>query len=161
MQKTIRYAMVGSVAAGKSTLFHALQGDGLVAQKTQALEFDGKGGVDTPGEFFNHPRLYSALINTVNDVDVLVYVHAATDMQYRMPPGLLSVYGGKRVLGVISQIDLDDADPDAVEAMLHEHGFVGEIFQVSSYWPETVAALKFSLMGSTDKDCLPQGAIRV
>lgn len=161
MADSVRYAMVGSVEAGKSTLFNALHGDGLIAQKTQALEFDGAGGIDTPGEFFNHPRLYSALINTISEVDVLVYVHAANDFQFRMPPGLLDVYSGKRMLGVISKADLPDADAGAVESMLREHGFVGEIFRVSSFWPDSVAALKASLIGGTQRDCLQQGANRV
>ncbi len=57
-----RIAFVGSVGAGKTTLFNALQGNYTLARKTQAVEFNDKGDIDTPGEYFNHPRWYHALI---------------------------------------------------------------------------------------------------
>lgn len=55
-----RIAFVGSVGAGKTTLFNALQGNYTLARKTQAVEFNDKGDIDTPGEYFNHPRWYHA-----------------------------------------------------------------------------------------------------
>ena len=63
-----RIAFVGSVGAGKTTLFNALQGNYTLARKTQAVEFNDKGDIDTPGEYFNHPRWYHALITTLQDV---------------------------------------------------------------------------------------------
>ena len=59
-----RAIFVGAVGAGKTTLFNALQGDYSLARKTQAIEFNNEGDIDTPGEYFSHPRLYHALINT-------------------------------------------------------------------------------------------------
>ncbi|GGP22532.1 EutP/PduV family microcompartment system protein [Silvimonas iriomotensis] len=152
-----RFALVGSIEAGKSTLFNALHGRHESARKTQAVEFDQTGAIDTPGEFFNHPRLYHALINTITDVDVLVYVHPANLLELHMPPGLLEVYHNKRLFCVISKIDLPDATPARVENLLRERGFDGEIFQVSSQWPETVAALKAALTDSHRARPLPHG----
>lgn len=43
-----RIAFVGTVGAGKTTLFNALQGYSL-ARKTQAVEFNEKGDIDTRG----------------------------------------------------------------------------------------------------------------
>lgn len=63
-----RIAFVGSVGAGKTTLFNALQGDYTLARKTQAVEFNDNGDIDTPGEYFSHPRWYHALITTLQDV---------------------------------------------------------------------------------------------
>ncbi|VEC51477.1 ethanolamine utilization protein, EutP [Klebsiella aerogenes] len=57
-----RIAIVGAVGAGKTTLFNALQGNYSLARKTQALEFNDRGDIDTPGEYFSHPRWYHALI---------------------------------------------------------------------------------------------------
>ena len=37
-----RIAFVGTVGAGKTTLFNALQGDYTLARKTQAVEFNDK-----------------------------------------------------------------------------------------------------------------------
>lgn len=44
-----RIAFVGSVGAGKTTLFNALQGNYTLARKTQAVEFNDKGDIDTLG----------------------------------------------------------------------------------------------------------------
>ena len=38
-----RIAFVGTVGAGKTTLFNALQGNYTLARKTQAVEFNDKG----------------------------------------------------------------------------------------------------------------------
>lgn len=43
-----RIAIVGTVGAGKTTLFNALQGNYSLARKTQALEFNDRGDIDTP-----------------------------------------------------------------------------------------------------------------
>ncbi|MHA6497500.1 EutP/PduV family microcompartment system protein, partial [Escherichia coli] len=40
-----RIAFVGTVGAGKTTLFNALQGDYTLARKTQAVEFNDKGDI--------------------------------------------------------------------------------------------------------------------
>ncbi len=53
-----RIAFVGTVGAGKTTLFNALQGNYTLARKTQAVEFNDNGDIDTPGEYFSHPRWY-------------------------------------------------------------------------------------------------------
>lgn len=87
-----RIVFVGTVGAGKTTLFNALQGNYSLARKTQAVEFSDAGNIDTPGEFISHPRLYCALINTLIDADLLIYVHAANDSQCRISAGLLGIY---------------------------------------------------------------------
>ena len=140
------FMLVGPIEAGKSTLFKALFGLEEEVRKTQAMEFE-IGGIDTPGEFFSHPRLYHALIHTSSDVDTLVYVHPGNETEFRLPPGLLEVYDKKNVVGVITKTDLPDADPDAVEAMLRENGFKGPVFRVSSHEPCSTERLKNYLLG--------------
>ncbi len=56
-----RIAFVGTVGAGKTTLFNALQGNYTLARKTQAVEFNDKGDIDTPGEYFKPSPLVSRL----------------------------------------------------------------------------------------------------
>ena len=86
-----RIAFVGTVGAGKTTLFNALQGNYTLARKTQTVEFNDNGDIDTPGEYFSHPRWYHALITTLQDVDMLIYVHGANDPESRLPAGLLDI----------------------------------------------------------------------
>lgn len=146
MDTSHRFVLLGAVEAGKTTLFKALTGSRETVLKTQAMNYEG-GMVDTPGEFFSHPRLYHALITTAAEADTLVYVHACNDPEFRLPPGLLEINAGKRVVGVITKIDLPDADPDGAEALLRRHGFHERIFRVSTYMPETLAAFRNYLYG--------------
>ncbi len=48
-----RIAFVGAVA-GKTTLL-TRYGKLFLARKTQAVEFNDHGDIDTPGEYFSHP----------------------------------------------------------------------------------------------------------
>jgi ethanolamine utilization protein EutP len=147
MDRSESFVLVGGVEAGKSTLFNALFDKKEAVRKTQAVEFETDRGVDTPGEFFSHPRLYHALLQTVADVGTIVYVHDCSDVACRLPPGLLNVYAGKRIVGVISKTDRAECDPDAAERLLREHGIAGPIFRVSAYEPETLAELREFLLG--------------
>jgi len=141
------FILVGPIGAGKSTLFNHLFDRPDEVHKTQAVEYEADIGLDTPGEFFSHPRLYHALINTASDVGILVYVQGADDFNCRMPPGLLGVYRDKQVLGVITKIDLPEADPDRVEAQMRENGISGPVFRVSSQVPASLQPLKSLLAG--------------
>lgn len=141
------FVLVGSIEAGKSTLFNALLGKDETARKTQAVTFAPGMGVDTPGEFLSHPRMYHALLQTVADVPTIVYVHDCTDTECRLPPGLLDVYAGKRLIGVITKTDLPGCDIQAARQLLRTHGVDGEIYEVSAFRPETVEPLRRVLLG--------------
>jgi ethanolamine utilization protein EutP len=143
-----KFMLIGEIEAGKTTLINALFGKDEVARKTQAVEYEGN-GMDTPGEYFCHPRFYTALLCSAQDMETLVYVHPADRDTCRLPPGLLDVYAGKTVIGVITKTDLPDARPDAVELLLREHGIHGSIFRVSAYDAASIAVLKDVLLGTS------------
>ncbi len=145
-----RFMLIGQIGAGKTTLLHLLLGKPIDdARKTQAIEFDESGAMDTPGEYFSHPRLYHALITSAADVERLVYVHPANDAVCRLPPGLLDIYAKKTIDAVITKIDMPDADPVHVETVLRSAGLSGDIFQVS--WDDKAALerLRTHLLGNT------------
>lgn len=131
----------GAVGAGKTTLFNALRGNYSLARKTQAVEFNDHGDIDTPGEYFSHPRWYHALITTLQDVDTLIYVHAANDKESRLPAGLLDVGTRKRHIAVISKTDMPDADVAATRQLLCEIGFREPIFELNGHDPQSVRQL--------------------
>lgn len=137
-----RVVFVGEVGAGKTTLFNALQGDFELARKTQAIEFNEQGSVDTPGEYFTHPRLWRALINTLADCDVLVYVHGANNPQCRIPAGLLDIYPHMRRLAVISKATAVDADVPAIRELLASRGFEDPILAINSLNPDDILTVK-------------------
>ncbi|MDF7679234.1 ethanolamine utilization acetate kinase EutP [Enterobacteriaceae bacterium ESL0689] len=136
-----RIAFVGTVGAGKTTLFNALQGNYTLAKKTQAVEFNDNGDIDTPGEYFSHPRWYHALITTLQDVDTLIYVHAANDKESHLPAGLLDIGASKRHIAVISKTDMPDADVAATRQLLYDMGFQEPIFAINSQDPQSVQQL--------------------
>ena len=145
-----KFMLIGEIEAGKTTLINALYGKDEVARKTQAFEFEGK-GLDTPGEYFSHPRFYSALLCSAQDMETLVYVHPADRASCRLPPGLLNVYSGQEVIGVITKTDLPDARPEVVEALLREHGIAGAIYHVSSTDADSLRDLKERLLGKSPR----------
>lgn len=127
-----RFMLIGQIGAGKTTLFNYLFGKNEVARKTQVMEFEGDSGVDTPGEYFSHPRMYHALITMAADIERLVYVHPADVFDCRLPYGLLEVYAGKTIDAIVTKMDLPDADLSRVTQMLRDAGVSGEIFSVSN-----------------------------
>ena len=136
-----RIAIVGAVGAGKTTLFNALQGNYSLARKTQALEFNDRGDIDTPGEYFSHPRWYHALITTLQDVDTLIYVHAANDTESRLPPGLLDIGSRKHLIVAISKTELLDG-----------MGFQAPVFALNGCDPQSVAPLENYLSELSQKE---------
>ncbi len=105
------------------------RGNYSLARKTQALEFNDRGDIDTPGEYFSHPRWYHALITTLQDVDTLIYVHAANDTESRLPPGLLDIGSRKHLIVAISKTDLPDAKCRRCAAAAGRDGVSGAGFR--------------------------------
>jgi ethanolamine utilization protein EutP len=124
--------LIGQIGAGKTTLFNRLFGKDEVARKTQVMEFEGDSGIDTPGEYFSHPRMYHALITMAADVEHLVYVHPADVFDCRLPYGLLEVYACKTIDAIVTKMDMPAADLSRVTQMLRDAGISGQIFSVSS-----------------------------
>lgn len=142
------FILIGPIEAGKSTLFSALLGQEEAVRKTQAVEFSADSAIDTPGEFFSHPRLYHALITTASDVDTLVYVHPCTELESRMPPGFLEIYNDKDIIAVMTKTDIEGVNPEAIAVMLRETGIKGKIFRVSNLDPASIEPLKEYLFRS-------------
>ncbi len=145
-------AMIAGDLAGKTTLFNALQGNYTLARKTQTVEFNDNGDIDTPGEYFSHPRWYHALITTLQDVDMLIYVHGANDPESRLPAGLLDIGVSKRQIAVISKTDMPDADVAATRKLLLETGFEEPIFELNSHDPQSVQQLVDYLASLTKQE---------
>lgn len=139
---TQTFMLVGPVGGGKTTLFKALYGRLDEVRKTQSIEFEYDGNIDSPGEFINIPRMYHAFIQTASDIDTIVYVHPSDELEFRSPPGLLFVYPNKRHVAVISKADLPNTQPDEVEAMLRKNGFGDPIFRVSYQDKKSIRALR-------------------
>ncbi|MCB1690141.1 MAG: hypothetical protein KDI33_16715 [Halioglobus sp.] len=123
---------MGAVSSGKTALAQALLGLTGDILKTQAAEFHHNNVIDTPGEFVGRRNYYNALLATIVDVPTILYVQAANTTFFAMPAGLLSVYPDKRIVGVITKIDLPDADIDAACQVLQDNGIAEPYFATSA-----------------------------
>lgn len=136
------FVLVGAVSCGKTALMRALLETDDEVFKTQAPVFHDHNVIDTPGEFTAIPNYYGALLSTVADVTTIVYLQPANSDVFSMPPGLLHVYPDKNVVGVISKIDLPDADTKTARQLLKIHGIEEPYFLTSAETGAGISALR-------------------
>lgn len=140
--KLSNFIMIGGVGVGKTSLFNSLLYIDGEAEKTQALVYHNEKTIDTPGEYFDNPRLYSAIIQTMTGVDTIIYIHPANSTERKLPHGLFQIYDSKRIIGVISKTDLPDTQIEEVEELIRDYGIEGKIFKVSIYDENSVEELR-------------------
>ncbi len=130
---------VGAVGAGKTSLIHALQHDCQKAEKTQSICFKD-GAIDTPGEYAQIPRYYSALMVTAMEAATVIIVQDATDRKVTLPPGWAGIFP-RRVIGVVTKVDAPGIDREQARKRLLELGIQEPIFFVSAFTGEGLADL--------------------
>ena len=141
------FVIVGAVRCGKTALMRALLGDDGEVLKTQAAVFHDNHVIDTPGEFIGRRSYYGALLSTIVDISTIVYLQPANSAYFSLPAGLLHVYPNKRVVGVISKIDLPDADIACASRVLTANAVPEPHFATSAQTGEGVAELRAYLIG--------------
>ncbi|CAH0990445.1 hypothetical protein SIN8267_00537 [Sinobacterium norvegicum] len=140
------FVLVGEVDAGKtSLLMNLLEVDGT-AVKTQAVEHYRNNIIDTPGEYISRRSYYGPLLTALIGIDTILYLHPSNSRSLCMPIDLLHVYANKRIVGVITKTDLEDADIEFSKRLLVDHGIKEPIFEISQKDQETIVALKNFLM---------------
>ena len=120
---------MGRTGCGKTTLTQWLNGINLEYQKTQAIEYVGE-IIDTPGEYIENKSYYTALIVSSYDSDVVALVQDATKEESLFPPKFTAIFN-KKIIGVITKIDHEDADIDRATMHLENAG-CETIVQVSA-----------------------------
>lgn len=130
---------VGPVGAGKTSLICALQKDQRKTEKTQSICFYD-GAIDTPGEYSQIPRFYSALLVTAVEAAAVLMVQDATDCKMSLPPGFAGMFS-RPVVGVVTKMDRPGADAKRAAACLRQAGVNDPYFFVSAYTGEGLDAL--------------------
>ena len=126
MKKTM---LVGKTGCGKTTLIQAIQGRTITYKKTQAVSFCDD-IIDTPGEFVENRRFYSALMATSTPCEIIGLVQDATANNSIFPPKFGSMFN-KPIIGVISKTDMEGCNLARAEKFLKWAG-AQEIFLTSS-----------------------------
>ena len=146
----MKYMMIGRSGCGKTTLCQVLDQQQLAYKKTQAVELIGD-AIDTPGEYLERRSLYSALMVTAADADLVLILQDATDEECRFAPAMGSMFQ-KPLLGVITKTDL--AAPEQLEkarTMLELAG-ASPIFCISNYTKQGIPELKTYLLNGSKMD---------
>ena len=112
--------LVGETGSGKTTLTKVLSGEGFTTTKTQAVVYSD-GFLDTPGEFLENRRFYTALITSSCDCDVIGLVQDATRKTSLFPPQFSTIFS-KPVVGIVSKVDVEEGNPDLAERFLAQAG---------------------------------------
>lgn len=136
------FAVIGEVDAGKSALITRLVNPEGNQRKTQAPIFYAGSVIDTPGEYVDNRAWNGPLLSTVSGVNTIVYLQPANAARFSAPPGLLRVYPNKRLVGVISKVDADDADINNAEKLLKNNGITGPYFYTSIYDESSINTLR-------------------
>lgn len=141
--------VVGPVGAGKTSLINALQHNNQEAQKTQSINYV-KGAIDTPGEYAQIPRFYSALTVTAAEANLILMVQDAADSKVSLPPGFASMFM-RPVLGVVTKIDAPGADLERASSSLRQAGIKEPYFYVSAQTGAGLSELAAHLMERGEK----------
>ena len=120
---------MGRSEAGKTTLTQALRGEEIHYDKTQNVKHTGM-VIDTPGEYSQSRRLAKALALYTYEADVVGLLVAANEPYSLFPPGV-SAQANREVIGIVTKIDLEDANIPLADRWLEIAG-CKKIFHVNS-----------------------------
>ncbi len=121
--------LVGKTGCGKTTLTQVLLGLEVAYRKTQAVCYSDY-IIDTPGEFAENRRFYSALLASSSDCDIVGLVQDGTAPNSIFPPKFSSMFS-KRVIGIVSKAEHENCNLDRSKKFLHWAG-VEEVIVTSS-----------------------------
>jgi ethanolamine utilization protein EutP len=136
--------VVGAVGAGKTSWLCALEGAPREARKTQMIDYSGT-GIDTPGEYSEMPMFREHLMAAAADADVLVVVQDATCARSCFPPGYFTMFR-QPTIGLVTKIDLPDADVGRATKLLRESGVKDDVFPVCAIDGTGLGAMRQRLL---------------
>jgi ethanolamine utilization protein EutP len=133
--------LIGPRGVGKTSLMQRLRELPLSYKKTQAAEYYDS-IVDTPGEFIQYRRYYSALQMLTHEVDIACLCLSAEGGVNSFPPNFAQTLS-KPCIGIVTHIDIikDKRQIDRAHEHLESAG-VDKIFDISSITDEGIVELK-------------------
>ncbi|SHN68899.1 EutP/PduV family microcompartment system protein [Desulfitobacterium chlororespirans] len=139
-KKPKKILLIGGVGAGKTTLKQALSDLPLIYQKTQVLNF-GDVFIDCPGEYLEIPRYYHVLIDLSHRVAEIWALQDATRPCGIYPPKFACVFK-KPVIGVITKIDLPQANVETARLFLNNGGIPQPYYEISALHKQNTQILR-------------------
>ncbi len=120
---------VGRTGCGKTTLTQAIRGQKIKYHKTQYINYHDI-IIDTPGEYAENHHLGRALALYSYEADVVGLLLSATEVYSLYPPNVTAM-ANREVIGIVTQIDREGANPERAERWLRLAG-CKKVFHLSS-----------------------------
>lgn len=134
---------IGKTGSGKTTLCQWLHDQPPTYRKTQAVTYF-EAAIDTPGEYLEQRSLYSALLVTACDADLIALVADPTAEDSFLPHGLAGAFT-KPVIGIVTKRRLASAQAlERAKWRLEEAG-AREIYVVDTLSGDGLSALRRAL----------------
>ena len=112
--------LIGRSECGKTTLTQALKGEKIHYHKTQYVNrFDVI--IDTPGEYIQTKNLGNAIAMYTFEADVVGLLMSSRE-PYSLYPPCVTPLCNRPVIGIVTQINSDGADPNRAESWLRLAG---------------------------------------
>lgn len=147
--------LIGRSESGKTSLIQALKQEKIEYKKTQYVNnFDVL--VDTPGEYCQTRHLGAALAMYTFESQVVGLILSATE-PYSLFSPCCAVMANRPVIGIVTKIDLPDANPKRAAHWLKLAG-CEKIFYTSSVVGDGIADILNYL--KEENDVLPWEAVK-
>ena len=141
MKKTM---LIGRTGCGKTTLTQKLMNEEVKYKKAQAVSYKNK-IIDTPGEYVENKMYYKSLLVLSADAKMIILVQSAIDGATLFPPKFSTMFPKKEIIGIITKVDLADADIERSKRFLVDAGAT-EIFTIGLNDEEGLEAIKKRLV---------------
>ncbi len=141
--------VIGAIDSGKTSLLMALNGQTGVPLKTQTLQYSSF-MIDTPGEYMENPRMYTAIMSTAQEAKLILFTQDASSEKSIFPPGFARSFPGITI-GIVTKIDLTNSKIEKSLNILNKLGLKGPIFEVSSFTGEGIENLKSYINNALNK----------
>ncbi len=133
-----RIIFMGRTGCGKTSLTQAIRGNKIEYLKTQYINYHDV-VIDTPGEYAENHHLGRALALYSYEADVVGLLLSSTENYSLYPPNVTAM-ANREVIGIVTQIDREDANPDRAERWLRLAG-CKKVFRISSITGEGLKEL--------------------
>ena len=129
---------MGRTGCGKTSLTQAIRGNKIEYHKTQYVNYHDV-VIDTPGEYAENQHLGRALALYSYEADLVGLLLSSTENYSLYPPNVTPM-ANREVIGIVTQIDREDGNPDRAERWLRLAG-CEKVFRISSITGEGLEEL--------------------
>lgn len=132
--------LIGRTGCGKTTLTQKLNKEEIRYKKTQAVSYKNT-IIDTPGEYVENKMYYKSLLVLSTEAKIIILVQSAIDETTLFPPKFATMFPKKEVIGLVTKIDLENANIERSKKILLEAGTT-EVFMIGLNDEEGLEAIK-------------------